>query len=190
LANIASKSGIASLLAGHKSTDEISWTDVCVKPGIKPGSFDSSNRWSIVVIGRLAYHTVWAPRSYPMGFVQSDISKQIIFSLAEVLCEAPVSDDSLKPAFKSASPPSSPVSNFKNNRSSPAKGSIMSAKKEKSELSETKDVTFVVMEDIESVDSSEVVFEYQQDDIGDNNSMDGDNTLRSEGTLLIEIWSK
>ena len=173
-----------------------------VRQGSKPGSYESANRWSVVVIGRLAHHTVWAPRSYPMGFVQSDISKQIIYGLSEVLNDTPFQQNSSSSSSNIAAVTPNPITPFSTQlssyRSSATKGSIMSCnKKDKSEYSETKDVTFVVKEDLPesglSSDSMESRYEYQKYGANSRRHSEGEDRESSiendgEGLLFIFIY--
>ena len=44
-----------------------------------------SSRWSVVVIGSLLSHQAWAPKDYPMGFYQGNISKILSNAIAPVI---------------------------------------------------------------------------------------------------------
>jgi len=47
-----------------------------------------SSRWSVVVIGSLLSHQAYAPKDYPMGFYQGNISKILSNAIAPVVKES------------------------------------------------------------------------------------------------------
>ena len=46
-----------------------------------------SSRWSVIVIGSLLSHQAWAPKDYPMGFYQGNISKILSNAIAPIINE-------------------------------------------------------------------------------------------------------
>lgn len=54
------------------------WTDISTL----------SSKWTVVVVGSLLSHRPWAPKDYPMGFYQGNVSKILSNAIAPIIKES------------------------------------------------------------------------------------------------------
>lgn len=84
--NLSSSHSSNHSFSEHDSTSSTTASILTDSSHHSPIRRDAANEnWSVVVIGRLANHTAYATKAYPVGFVESNVSKLVQKAIGPVL---------------------------------------------------------------------------------------------------------